>query len=238
MTDNALIKQSLQELAAEETAQLEQEVSSASVIHFSKDFEKRKARIIREEQRMLRHTSDNATVVKFPQKRTWKATRKALLVAALVAIMTALAVVGSVANQKEWDFRRLFHLNTHGELTDVDFDNDNTKAFGINGDYLWIPDGYELVDEQRTNISRFQVYENSTGDRITAYAVVTEGSSSVVDSEYAKLEIVKVNSIEAVYFYKNNYSDLQWAYGNYTYSLFGPLDKKTIIKMAESRQYQ
>ncbi len=186
---------------------------------FSPKFEKKMSKLISKEH-----------LIKFSTRRKISKSLLAAVIAAVIMLTGTMSV--SATRRKAIDFiEKIFPKHITVELTD-----DSIPEY----DYLQteytlssVPNGYKLVEYDKSEYSVWSVWENENDDEIVFSQTVVGGSMSV-DNEH-NLEYLKINGYKAYLITENYNCTLTWNDSNYSFMIDVPInEKENIIKMAEN----
>lgn len=117
------------------------------------------------------------------------------------------------------------------------------QSIEINGlRFEWLPEGYEYVDGEETERSRWVEFENGKSDRIRIRVMdVKDASAYTYDSQNGVGEDVKVGDYAGRLTDENGYRTLFWLdeqQGKATVILVTALPREELLQLAESIRYQ
>ena len=153
-------------------------------------------------------------------------TIKVMLVAAVLCALLLSAFV--IPSSREYIIDNFEIFSTY-KLTE---NNKNS----VNGEIIvgYIPEGFELVNEQIFSKGIVNDYTDSSGKIIT----ITKTSSSIkvdFDTEFETVENILIG--ERTYLYHmddTNYGYLVWNMNDYIYQVHGSISKDELLKIAET----
>lgn len=156
--------------------------------------------------------------------------RMIILVAVLVMLM-GLAIV-SVDGVREKVFN--YFLSDNPGNTEI------TPLGNAEGNVLpeakleYLPNGYNLVSsDEKENIGIWMSYRKAEEQFIEFSMCRSDYYSPSVDNDTMEHEQVRINVYQAQLFSDEQDCYLVWQAGDYTLSLYGNLDKDTVIKIAD-----
>lgn len=133
------------------------------------------------------------------------------------------------------------------KVTTISFNNDEKEKTKENEtqpaptidhyyELSFLPKGYTLTTKDEFDGFVQMEYTNKAGE-ILLFEQMTIGQRKIsIGSEGAKSEKVLINGVEGVFFSHVGFCKLVWHDKKYCYTIFGPIKKDVIIKMAESIQ--
>lgn len=156
-------------------------------------------------------------------------TRRTMGVMVTAALLTALSLC-AFANP---DFRAyvIDELNDHAIFQSL-FESEKIVDGKIECGY--IPEGFEVTEEDYGKTHCTIVYENKNGEHFSI--VKTQNGAEVgTDNEFSQKEIVQLKEKEIVIYEKSN-GDLRivWCNSNYTYKVGGNISVEEALKIAEN----
>ncbi len=98
----------------------------------------------------------------------------------------------------------------------------------------YIPDGFTLTDSSESKSIYDVTYYNINKYFYVSKSIVPDTMS--IDTENAETEYVDINGIKAFMSIKPNQIILIWENNDILYGVYGNIDKKTIIKIAENME--
>ena len=172
------------------------------------------------------------------KKRRFVKTRKVLLVAAVIFLISVMTVF-SFASVREnvINFFKEYHY-THFDLEyGIDEPGDIVIGNGINTVYTFssLPDGFEQISVTENDHSVITVWEKENGDSI----ILSQGDGITkrsVDVERLKKSETVSNGIVYEFYTEEDYILILWNTSEYTFSIdyYGKMNGEEIIKLAES----
>lgn len=156
--------------------------------------------------------------------------RMMILIAVLIMLM-GLAIV-SVDGVREKVFNYFLSDNPgYTEMTPLEQNVESNALPKVKLEYL--PNGYELISSEENEVSGvWKSYGNAEEQFIEFSLCRSDYYSPSVDNDTMKREQVRINVYQAQLFSDEQDCYLVWQAGDYTLSLYGSLDKDTMIKIA------
>jgi hypothetical protein len=223
MEDN-ILRQAFQEFMEEK---LDSRIYSDESFSTSASFEKKMSKMIKSEHNVY-------------HKMTLTKARKALCIAiAIIILLLSSLSVGAVR-----DFIANFYIqyfDTHNTLTAMLDDNENypttlEKTYRLG----YIPDGYELSDEDITENDASYLYSNSEGKNM----LFTQNTKSIfnidIDNEYSNATTeVYQGQLYFVNVFDSDYAEgkrvtIIWDNGSYIFCLSAELPKEAVLDLCSS----
>lgn len=156
-------------------------------------------------------------------------TTKTIKVMLIAATLSALLLTAFVIPSSREFIIDNFDIFSRYKLTES---NNNAVSSEITVGY--IPEGFELTNEQELSRLIINDYYNSNGE---VFTITKSTSSSKVefDTETGSIENIENNSqIYIFYVDENNYNYLVWNKNDYVYQVDGTLPKDELLKIAET----
>ncbi|WP_101696936.1 DUF4367 domain-containing protein [Clostridium minihomine] len=188
---------------------------------FSLKFERKMRKLIRKSKKQL------------PRKKPLLHLRKKtlVLIAALIAVLSVSVLAVPPVREKIGDFAaqiyekvtHLFWEEEEATVNQVEYIQEVYPTF--------IPDGFELVREYKSNVFFLQYKKEE--DFIFYQQKRIEDNSIHLNTEGVELEEAEWNGLSAVYISNQNNQLFLWHDDRYTYQIQSTLDKETILKIAE-----
>ncbi len=155
---------------------------------------------------------------------------RAACVFAAVAVVSATAVLGVDA----WRIKLLnFFFDPSNPGTNISFNDNGGTTYS--DEYVrlgYVPMGFDVTDKVQMRTCNAIHFEN--GEKYFAFDMSSVESHLTIDTENAVVEDISVNGYKGIYSTNDNVNILLW-YDDYNvYSISGNIDKKEIIKIAES----
>lgn len=221
------LKQALELFEQEQDEALEQKYGNLPEHKFSRRFERRMKRMIRNCDRTPQ------------QVRTIGIAKKAIAIIALVILAAGVTIVSVDA------FRKPFiRIEFRGDkiATDYEFPMETDKYYDVDlakTVYAYIPDGYVKTEESYNSagtINRLR-FENDIGNSFMInLKVITPDSdaNTWVNAEITEMTEIKINGKDALLNYKDGEYTLIWWQYNVICRLSGKLEKEEAIRIAEN----
>lgn len=195
---------------------------------FSKQFEKRMKKLLRE---YGSHSQDTASETKYIiiGRHTFRKAAVAILAAVLMLALAACTVYFLKVNWNE-------NQNDKQGTLDITFDVDD--PYGVRGEFEYkrpeTPDGFEVVSESEANENteieyRSQkkvIYYDQTGN--------VESIGISVDNEDNDFQEITVNGYKGYIAQKGENSHIIWSDGISCFELFGNVDKAFLMEVAKT----
>lgn len=187
---------------------------------FSKGFEEKMKKVIREEEQM------RLNVLKGIARKV-----AVLLIALLGAFM---AVTMSVEAYREKFFSHIKNI-FEDSFVNVYFVENEVEVFE-EYDWEYIPEGYSLVDKKLNENASMKEYGNATGDLITLDQLLISNQSKIhFDLEYLSEDKIIINeNILIIYSYEEEFKSAYYEYENYVFILTSDTLDMTEIEMVFS----
>ena len=142
---------------------------------------------------------------------TYIAFRRVAVVALVGAMLFSAALAASPALRRN-------ALNLLIEVSDVDTTlslrgtSESSESMVSSFTVGWIPEGYQLVEENRDRFSTWARYESENGEFIDIYLNYRGVENGVfsIDTENADVEYVDINGSSALFINKNQESHIAW----------------------------
>lgn len=193
-------------------------------IETSKDFDRRVDKIIR---RM--------------KTGKYKKTRKVLRVFILVAILIVTFSITATGVDPLHERIRNFFIETFSDGSTIEFKDSSITRGTLYSEYTYIPEGYELVEHIKDPNFEMFALEDSDSNQLFFASQPNDNSFSMLDTEDVDVEEIIINAFPALYYYKDDFTQVTWSEGEYNYSvhqysLTEQLSKEDLITIAESRK--
>lgn len=200
---------------------------------FSKRFERRMKRLLREQRRSPRTNQ---------ALRTFR--RAAAILLAAGALSFSGLMTGEAYREKMVEvIAHVFH-----DLTEYRFvleESEHRHGMEEAGEgpltelpemtFAYIPDGMEKVEDTARDMSRYILYEAEDGSFFELRQDLIIGSyQRILDTEDAVVEEFYVGDSEAVFQMKNDTSIIFWVNDNILYTLYGTIDPAELKYIAEN----
>lgn len=224
-TEEAL-KQALMQADDDWNEQIDMQYGALPEHTFSHRFERNMKRLIRVERR----TPVVHRLISFSQRAA-----AVFLVLLLGITVTTISMEGYRERFLEV-ITKVTHKSTDYQFrldTDEYFTADLTKTM-----YGYIPEGYEKVEENYLNAWESNIrFEKDDGSYFSiSISLVDKKSAGVisVDTENSELYNITINGDDGILNIKNGYCTVLWGQKNAIVDIFGTIDSKDAIKIAEN----
>lgn len=188
---------------------------------FSKRFERRMNKLIRQERRS-------------PFIKSFINHGKRVAIIFLIFISIAFATTMSVEAYRVKFFEIV--IEVWEEFTSIIFKSkesiDDRKLIPVNP--IYIPDDFKIIEEDTNHYEHFIYWENDYGVEIMFEQAKITSNAIINDTEGIEIEKIFIEEQEVIYFTNKNVHQLYWNDSNYIYTIVSSYDKKELIKMAES----
>lgn len=158
--------------------------------------------------------------------------RRALLVAALIALM----IIGSVTVYALSHPEIIYNIKKTFTEWSFSFQQNDPEKATI--DFVFIepeiPDGFNIVSEEKiTNWYEVQ-YENGQGEIIFYTQNLTDNLGLKINGEGQEYKDIEINGNKGLAYIQNNSWTIIWDNGYYIFELMGNVDYDMLFNMAES----
>ena len=172
---------------------------------FSKGFEEKMKKVIREEEQM--------------RLDVLKGIARKVAVLLIVLLGAFMAVTMSVEAYREKFFSHIKNI-FEDSFVNVYFVENEVEVFE-EYDWEYIPEGYSLVEDNLNGNTSIKIYRNSNSNLIVInQQLISDQSQIYFDSEYTKEENILINeNILTIYFYENSYKCAYYEEENYVFIL-------------------
>ena len=188
---------------------------------FSKRFERKMKRLIRQERR----TPFTKSFIKYSRK---------VAIIFLIVISITFTTIMSVEAYKVKFFEVV--IEVWEEFTSIIFKSkeniDDGKLIPVNPTY--IPHGFTIIEEDTNHYEHFIYWENDDGIEIMFEQAKITSNAIINDTEGIEIEKILVDEQEVTYFTNKNVHQIYWNDSTYIYTIISAYDKKDLIKMVES----
>lgn len=188
---------------------------------FSKDFEKKMDKLIKEQKRT-------------PFKRSFVVYGKRA-----AAIFFIIASVSFATTMSVEAYRiKFFEVITEvwEEFTSITFksekDISDSKLVPIRSDY--IPKGFSIVEEELSDYINLTVYTNSNNIEIIYEQSLISDGEIILDTEGAEVKTIIIENQEINYFSNKGVNQVYWNDDNYTYAFISSIDMEGLFRMTKS----
>ena len=202
--------------------------SSGQEHRFSNRYYRQKKRIIQHAEEMSR---DRRVISRARPKATF---RRAVAIAAVIVLMLATASTVVAVVKPE-----IFYSIKEKIISwDITFEkNDAEKSAGFEYIKPPVPDGYQLVEEEKGDGFYWLTYENEEGLTIDYEQYPPEGTNISIDSEQATPEKEMIGYQEIILWEKDKAAQIVFTDDNYVYCIGGNCGMDVIhdvvVKMIE-----
>jgi len=188
---------------------------------FSKRFERKMKRLIRQERR----TPFTKSFIKYSRK---------VAIIFLIVISITFTTIMSVEAYRVKFFEVV--IEVWEEFTSIIFKSkeniDDGKLIPVNPTY--IPHGFTIIEEDTNHYEHFIYWENDDGIEIMFEQAKITSNAIINDTEGIEIEKILVDEQEVTYFTNKNVHQIYWNDSTYIYTIISAYDKKDLIKMVES----
>jgi len=164
-----------------------------------------------------------------------KAKKAALALAATFVLM--ITMVFSVCAWREPVVR--FIVEIYEKFSAVFFDHgeeEPTPPDTLEAIYepAWLPEGYVLDEEITAMSNSVRTCYFTKDNGVIAYQQYTFSAGIALDTEGSEIQPVMIHGQAAMFYSNKGVEALVWDDGQYGFSLFGPVDKGDLLRIAES----
>ncbi|HIR85435.1 MAG TPA: DUF4367 domain-containing protein [Candidatus Galloscillospira excrementavium] len=188
--------------------------------------------------------SDPIGYVRRLRRRAWSAGQRALRAAACLLLVAGVAfgaLMAASPTARAW-VQRIF-IQWLSDRADITFQG-NPQGFGENGLWrpTWLPEGFELAEENIMSLVTILIYENEVGDEIFLH-YTTANANIIIDTEHQDHYAITVHGSAADFFPANEPGEpsyLIWtdeATGTYFDLMTYLEDSEVLLQIAESIRY-
>ncbi|WP_312908912.1 DUF4367 domain-containing protein [Tissierella praeacuta] len=189
--------------------------------NFSKRFERRMNKLIRQERRS-------------PFIKIFVNYSRKVAIIFLIVISITFTTIMSVEAYRVKFFEVV--IEVWEEFTSIIFKSkeniDDGKLIQVNP--IYIPNDFKITEEDTNHYEHFIYWENDYGIEIMFEQTKITSNAIISDTEGIKVEKIFIEEQEVIYFTNKNVHQLYWNDSNYIYTIVSAYDKKELIKMAES----
>ena len=189
--------------------------------NFSKRFERRMNKLIRQERRS-------------PFIKIFVNYSRKVAIIFLIVISITFTTIMSVEAYKVKFFEVV--IEVWEEFTSIIFKSkeniDDGKLIPVNPTY--IPHGFTIIEEDTNHYEHFIYWENDDGIEIMFEQAKITSNAIINDTEGIEIEKILVDEQEVTYFTNKNVHQIYWNDSTYIYTIISAYDKKDLIKMVES----
>jgi len=188
---------------------------------FSKRFERRMNKLIRQERRS-------------PFIKSFISHGKRVAIIFLIFISIAFAITMSVEAYRVRFFEVV--IEVWEEFTLIIFKNkeniDDGKLIPVNPTY--IPDNFKIIEHEINSYEQFIYWQNDEGIEIMFEQAKITANSIITDTEGIDIEELLIGEQKIIYFTNKNINQIYWNDSNYIYAIISEYDKNELLKMVES----
>lgn len=188
---------------------------------FSKDFEKKMDKLIKEEKRT-------------PLMRSFVVYGKRA-----AAIFLIIAAISFTTTMSVEAYRvRFFEVITEvwDEFTSIVFKSEeeinDEKLVAVNPEY--IPEGFSIVEEELSDYINLIVYTNSNNIEIIYEQSLISDGEIILDTEGVEVKTTDIENHEISYFSNKGVNQVYWNDDNYTYAFISSIDIEELFKITKS----
>lgn len=193
--------------------------------NFSRRFEKRMQRLIKEERRS-------------PQvQKAVTFSKRAILVLAALLVM-AIGMVMSVEGLRVQFFKLV--SETFEKYTAIAFDKNEAVSTEdssfVQYELSYIPEGFSVESEICEPVTKvhYVVYSNKEGKVINLSQECLENVSTSINTEGVSQEKISINGFDGYCFSNIGLQSIYWYNNEYLFMVSSSLDRNTVLKIAES----
>ena len=197
---------------------LNQIPASEELTHrFSKSFEKKMKRLIRDHKKtdFMKSFSKVAIII-------------------LVVVSMLLTTIISVEALRTRAFKVIKEI--YKELSSISFivDNDDSDVDFVVKKPKYIPKGFKQIDINELNTMVLVVYEDGTGNQIVYHQAYIMNNKIILDTEDAEIIDIEINGYDGQIISKRGQIQLIWFDEEHYFNISSTIDKEEIIKIAKS----
>jgi len=189
--------------------------------NFSKRFQKKMNKLIREERRS-------------PFIKTFVNYSRKVAIIFLIFISIAFATTMSVEAYRVRFFEVV--IEVWEEFTSIIFKEkqniDDGKLIPVNPTY--IPDNFKIIEHEINSYEQFIYWQNDNGIEIMFEQAKITANSIITDTEGIDIEELLIGEQKIIYFTNKNVNQIYWNDSNYIYAIISEYDKNELLKMVES----
>ncbi|WP_077369007.1 DUF4367 domain-containing protein [Anaerosalibacter sp. Marseille-P3206] len=189
--------------------------------NFSKRFQKKMNKLIREERRS-------------PFIKTFVNYSRKVAIIFLIFISIAFATTMSVEAYRVRFFEVV--IEVWEEFTSIIFKEkqniDDGKLIPVNPTY--IPDNFKIIEHEINSYEQFIYWQNDNGIEIMFEQAKITANSIITDTEGIDIEELLIGEQKIIYFTNKNINQIYWNDSNYIYAIISEYDKNELLKMVES----
>ena len=189
--------------------------------NFSKGFQKKMNKLIRQERRS-------------PFIKTFVNYSRKVAIIFLIFISIAFATTMSVEAYRVRFFEVV--IEVWEEFTSIIFNDkqniDDGKLIPVNPTY--IPDNFKIIEHEINSYEQFIYWQNDNGIEIMFEQAKITANSIITDTEGIDIEELLIGEQKIIYFTNKNINQIYWNDSNYIYAIISEYDKNELLKMVES----
>ncbi|MGJ0848506.1 DUF4367 domain-containing protein [Tissierella praeacuta] len=189
--------------------------------NFSKGFQKKMNKLIRQERRS-------------PFIKTFVNYSRKVAIIFLIFISIAFATTMSVEAYRVRFFEVV--IEVWEEFTSIIFKEkqniDDGKLIPVNSTY--IPDSFKIIEHEINSYEQFIYWQNDEGIEIMFEQAKITANSIITDTEGIDIEELLIGEQKIIYFTNKNVNQIYWNDSNYIYAIISEYDKNELLKMVES----
>ncbi|SHF22091.1 protein of unknown function [Tissierella praeacuta DSM 18095] len=189
--------------------------------NFSKRFQKKMNKLIRQERRS-------------PFIKIFVNYSRKVAIIFLIFISIAFATTMSVEAYRVRFFEVV--IEVWEEFTSIIFKEkqniDDGKLIPVNSTY--IPDSFKIIEHEINSYEQFIYWQNDEGIEIMFEQAKITANSIITDTEGIDIEELLIGEQKIIYFTNKNVNQIYWNDSNYIYAIISEYDKNELLKMVES----
>ena len=189
--------------------------------NFSKGFQKKMNKLIRQERRS-------------PFIKTFVNYSRKVAIIFLIFISIAFATTMSVEAYRVRFFEVV--IEVWEEFTSIIFNDkqniDDGKLIPVNPTY--IPDNFKIIEHEINSYEQFIYWQNDNGIEIMFEQAKITANSIITDTEGIDIEELLIGEQKIIYFTNKNINQIYWNDSNYIYTIISEYDKNELLNMVES----
>ncbi len=158
-----------------------------------------------------------------PKRKSSTRIIKALIAAAIIMIL----LIGTVFAYTVVEYK----INDYGTYSEV-WGNIIPRKIDKPVEVGYVPDGFELADENNTKYDSTKVYVNNE-----SFIVISKNVSKSIEinTEYKSSHIYKISEIDYIFYGESEHGKgIAWFFNNYKYSVESDLSNDELLKIAQS----
>lgn len=217
----AKLKKAAIEVQVQEIAALDKKMAFAEPHIFSEEFKLKMEKLIGRSKKPY-----------FPYTNTFGKRVTIITIILLTFLAPALSVEA---------VRRPFYnfvITVYDKFTSIIFQEDTDLNSPTTLDKIFepefVPEGYTLLEKIDLVLAIQIIYANEDGNEIIFEQYVASAGKLGIDTEGGSMEEFQLEGNEFLFVSNKNYNQLIWIDNGYGYHISGPIDKETMITMAQS----